>query len=60
MNEYYFNVSLNGRFVFRTDWEDDLVRVEQTATALKQGFPREAGYVVRKNWRAKVRYQEEI
>jgi len=26
MNEYQINVALNGRFMFRTDWEQDKQR----------------------------------
>lgn len=60
MNEYYFSVSLNGCFVFRTDKEDDLARVTQTEEALKLAFTREAGYCIRKNWRTKLSYSEEV
>ena len=35
MNEYQITVSLNGQFMFRTDWDDNKERVAAAAVALQ-------------------------
>jgi hypothetical protein len=39
MYEYQINVSRNGRHMFRTDWENDQVRAENTFHTLTQSLP---------------------
>jgi len=39
MNEYQINVALNGRFMFRTDWEQDKQRAMLAAQTIKLAMP---------------------
>lgn len=39
MREYYVNVSLNGKFLFRTAWEDDKARADNAFVILKTSLP---------------------
>jgi hypothetical protein len=44
MNEHQVTVSLNGRFVFRTDWENDQSRLDQVIDLITEAFPHEKGF----------------
>lgn len=46
LREFQFNVSFNGRHIFRTDWYDDLEKVQQIRACLLERFPKEAGMKV--------------
>lgn len=46
MYEYQFNVAFNGHHLFRTDWDTDATRVNQTRDALLERFPQADGFHV--------------
>lgn len=46
MYEYQFNIAFNGRHLFRTDWDDDALRVNATRDALYARFPSGEGFNV--------------
>lgn len=49
MYEYRINVSLNGSFLFRTDWDSDSIRTTNAATVIKSSMPLAEVAVYRRN-----------
>ena len=49
MFEYRITVSLNGRFLFRTEWDDNFERATNTATIIKSSMPLTKVTVARRN-----------
>ncbi len=49
MFEYQITVSLNGRFLFRTDWDSDTERATNAATVIKSSMPLAKVTVARRN-----------
>ena len=41
MKTYQITVSFKGKFLYRTDWDDNKMRVKQTFDTLKAAFPSE-------------------
>ena len=39
MKEYYINVSANGQFMFRTEWDDNKERAYAAAVTLRISMP---------------------
>lgn len=60
MNEYRFNVSLNGFHLFRTDWYDDGVTAGVIQMELAQAFPAAKGYKIQCYSRSKIMQSYEI
>jgi hypothetical protein len=58
MFEYQFSVSLNGQFLFRTDWSRD--NVPHVAMHLRTKFPSSEGYTVICNKRNTSYTQEQV
>lgn len=54
MYEYQFNIALNGRHLFRTDWDDDAQRVTRTRDALLERFPHADGFNVSCSKRSRI------
>lgn len=49
MSKYYFNVSLNGSFLFRTEADDDARRNSHTERVLVTKFKAASGYRITRN-----------
>lgn len=60
MYEYMINVSRGGKFLFRTDWDNDSYRANDTARTLKNSLPDcEVTMYQRTNSRVQVGIQAE-
>lgn len=53
VNEYRFNVALNGKHLFRTDWIDDGLKADEVSAALAAAFKSAAGYSIDRYSRSK-------
>ena len=51
MAEYQYSVSFKGRFLFRTEWENDYSRAKQQHDAITSKFRASEGYKVTQNTR---------
>jgi hypothetical protein len=60
MYEVYFSVSLNGKFLFRTDWDDSFDRNFDVEVALSHRFPKKQGFKISRTQRSKIVDVQEV
>lgn len=60
MDERQFSVSLDGHFLFRTQWDDDWYRLQRTEKELAKRFPKEQGFKILRSTRSKTFTASEI
>ena len=49
MYDYQISVALNGQFMFRTEWDDDSIRVGSSAVALATSMPLASVRIIRRD-----------
>lgn len=57
MREFRIFVAYNGRFLFKTDWDDDKARTISALAHLQQAFPADQGFDVSCQYRSKACYE---